>query len=184
MPKRKLYCTEEGCNGDRKYGNISDKVKLKCVKHKGDMVDLTRKRCIAPNCSCLASYGEPFKGAQYCPKHGKEKNLTDVSHGKCKEKGCPNRGHYKFLDSDSPGTFCADHKINGMVIPEKRKCKDCSKRPSYGYAMENAIVCQKHVRDNMVLINKGSMCAEKDCEKRCQTLCLDDNKKYCSEHSK
>jgi len=183
MPKRKQYCTEPGCNGNRKYGKLSDKIKLRCKDHKGDMIDLTRKRCIELNCGGLASYGEHFKGARYCPTHGKEKNLTDVSHGKCKEKGCPERGHYKFLDADTPGTYCPDHKINGMVIPETRKCKDCPKRPSYGYAMENAIVCKDHIRDNMVLIIKGSMCAEDHCETRPSKCCLDDNKKYCIKHS-
>jgi hypothetical protein len=98
----------------------------------------------------------------------------------CKEKDCKKQPNFN-KEGETKRLYCSEHKKEGMVDVNNKKCLECKKQPKFNKEGETrGLYCSEHKKDGMVDV-KNKTCL--DCKKQPafnkegETTAL-----YCSEH--
>jgi len=140
------HCKFEGCFTRPTFGFPYNKA-IYCRKHMKDgMIDVKNRHC--EQCSSIASFGEVgSRIAKFCCVHKRSTDI-DVKSKLCEHTNCVTHAYFGYPDGKRK--YCVQHKLDGMISMDKRKCivKGCEKRPIYGQNDE-AQYCSKHKKDGM-----------------------------------
>jgi hypothetical protein len=113
------------------------------------MVDVKSKRCQAPSCRALATYGkDEFHRAQFCVDHKADASVRMADALRCEHTGCMHQ--YEFVVETETGTgaaaasaaaaarrVCLAHAPPGYEIALKRMCKYCDIREDVPFVCQS-----------------------------------------------
>jgi len=138
--------------------------------------------CQCKNCHNLALYGSTYGNATFCKNH-KLNGFKLVSQF-CKTFGCNKYPSYNY-ENEIGCKFCFNHKVEGMISKDNRKCleENCKKRPTYNYVNKHKpIYCFNHKLEGMVS-KDNRKCLKDNCNLRPSCNYENENKPiYCSKH--
>jgi len=175
-------CVE--CNTRPCFGLPVDRKMTHCSKHKLEgMINFNEKICKVDNCCNIAYYGNGNK--TYCSEHKSDnmklnKNNTKRERVKCLNTGCnksPTFGDPKYKTV----SYCASHKLEGMVSLSKKSCLQCKNKPLFGYPTGKALYCSDHKPIDPEIINLVAYVKCDQCDNPFITEI--DNKKLCLNHA-
>jgi hypothetical protein len=85
-------------------------VRKYCGKHKlANMINLSKKYCIHPDCNKIAHYGE--SKAEYCLKHKTNESINFRS-DLCLSLGCTTTAKFGYEDNRKKAIYCEKHKLS------------------------------------------------------------------------
>ena len=125
-----------------------EKKPLYCKAHsqKG-MINLNNKNSKCKICKLkIPSYGFPGKKATHCSKCATD-SMVDLISNLCSNEKCRKNATYGF-QNDVKASRCKTHAEDGMIDIKNKKCKLCSRQPTFGKRTK-ATHCFKHKTDDM-----------------------------------
>lgn len=153
-------CQHVGCDTLANYNLPGEKVGKFCRAHAKGMINVNKRVCRAKGCNTTPAFdwpGRPASG-KYCSVH-KQKGMVNVKMKTCNYSDCVALATHGDAASRLRSR-CKEHSDDGMEYVRSKRCTDCGKHPSYGYAGQLPIVCVDHKQPNMVAVKKRLKCEE------------------------
>jgi hypothetical protein len=140
---------------------------MRCAGHKkADDVDVVHKKCFAPNCAKVPTFGPEGGKAIHCVAHKQADEIDVLNRNKrCSMLGCKKQP--SFGPEGGKAIHCAAHKGADEVDVINKRClaPGCRKQPSFGVEGGSAVHCVEHKRaDEVDVINKR--CLAPGCRKQ------------------
>ncbi len=171
------YCLKINCE---KYAMYGFNIRKYCSEHKEKgMIDLVNKLCEV--CGKTACFGIPGEKVTRCKKHIKE-GMEDLTHGKCKSKGCKKQAAYGLKSGKRE--YCILHKSKDMIDLANNKCtEECKNRASFGLPGNKATVCGIHKKIGYIH-DPNKSCKFTNAKGKCKNLALYGYSKaiHCEDH--
>jgi hypothetical protein len=174
-------CGKRAC-----FNHIGVKFGIRCKAHiETGMIDVTKKKCISPNCDKNASHCKPGETKSHCKNHASPDMVIYRSPSIiCNFKNCEKTASQNF-SGEKKVKFCKEHALPGMVNIKAKLCivDGCKTQASYNEEGKTPLYCKEHSTPTMILL-KRKKCKTQGCNERAiynnegETSPL-----YCSAHS-
>jgi len=184
--KKRLQCAQGMCKKMAYFNFEGEHRKGKfCLEHKVEgMVDVVNPCCGYAGCNKRSSFNfANERRPKFCGQHKLPEMVCLIS--KCSHPGCGKAGGFNFQGMGSKGSFCMEHKLEGMNSHAGRVCeeKDCNRRRAYNIPGEKkGRFCRQHMLPGMVNVEERT-CEISNCYKR--PSCNFDGQtkgRFCGEH--